>query len=409
MEKNYLTALINEIIKMNPDDKLIINKQKFYKNEVIKEIVSKYKFNSKTKMKIYIFCCYLLRISNNTYSKIQQLISKKEIDNITFENLKLLKNKNMELFGNVFINYFNYKIKYSFFKHVIRIVSKINFPTFFWKIERENIIYLNNDIGFEFEKYGLCEKEDFVIDDLAYTLNETGKRFLNAVFTDPTEKEKILYSDIIDYNIMGEYKSAIEHRKYYDDVMNKINIYDNSVKVARLHNKKFKEFFEEYDPLIKYVTIQYGENTIMRFCGLETNQKIKCDGKTIIDGVEEKIEITSKFFDKESIDYMRELNYYGSTTCSGDFNSIETEIFNKVNEAIACKMIKDSYDNTVTLVVVFDEFMGMFSDKINDTEYLDSLFIQLIDKEYIFKNVYILVDKYEGSGIVVEPRLIKVK
>ena len=87
--------------------------------------------------------------------------------------------------------------------------------------------------------------------------------------------------------------------------------------------------------------------------------------------------------------------------------SMITDILNKINESIESKIEKDSYDNTVTLVVVFDEFMGMFSDKISDIEYLKSIFIELTKKEYIFKNVYILVDKYEGSSIVIEPRLIK--
>ncbi len=409
MNTNYLADLINELIKMNPYDKLKISKSKFYKNEVVKEIVCKYNFNNKTKSKIYIFVGYLLRISNDTYNKNQELTNRKEIDSITFENLKLIKLQNMELFGNAFINYFNYKIKYNSFKSIIEIITKINFPTFFWKFDREDIAYLNSEIGCEFNKYGLCDKEDFVIADLAYTLNATGKKFLNAIFTDPTEKENTFYSNIIDYNIMSEYKTALEHREYYKQVMNKINVYDNSVKVARLHNKKFKEFFEEYDPLIKYVTVKYGEDTLMRFCGFETNQKIKCDGKVLIDGREEKIEITSRFFDDNSVAHMKELNRYGAATQSGDFNNIETDIFNKVSESIESKIVKDSYDNTVTLVVIFDEFMGMLSDKISDIEYLKSLFIELTKKEYIFKNVYVLVDKYEGSNIVIEPRLIKLK
>ena len=409
MNTNYLTLLINELIKMNPHDKLIISKSKFYKNEIVKEIVYKYNFNNKSKGKLYSFACYLLRISNATYSKIQELIDKTDIDNITFGNLKLMKHKNVEMFGNAFVNYLNYKIKYKFFKRVIEIVSRISFPTFFWKHEREDIVYLASNIGIEFHKYGLCEKEDFVIGDLAYTLNDTGKKFLDAIFTDPTEKENIIYSDIINYDLMAEDKPAKEHRRYYNQVMEKINIYDNSVKVARLHNKKFKEFFEEYDPLIKYVSIRYGENTIMRFCGFETEQQIKCDGKVTINGVEEKIEITSNFFNQATIDSMRELNYYGSTTSGGDFTKIESEIFNKVNESIENKIKKDSYDNTVTLVVMFDDFMGMFSEKLKDTEYLKSIFIKLTEKDYIFKNVYILVDKYEGSGVVIEPRLIKLK
>jgi len=409
MNKNYLADLINELIKINPNDDLKISKSKFYKNEVVKEIVYRYNFNNKTKSKIYMLIGYLLRVSNKTYSKNKELAKRIEIDNITFENLKLIKSQNMELLGNAFINYFNYKIKYNAFKRIIEIIVKINFPAFFWNHERENIVYLDSKIGGEFHKYGLCDKEEFVIADLAYTLNENGKKFLNAIFTDPTEKENTFYSNIVDYNVMSEYKTAKTHREYYKQVMNKINIYDNSVKVARLHNKKFKEFFEEYDPLIKYVTVRYGENTLMRFCGFETNQKIKCDGKVFVEGREEKIEITSSFFDDKSVAHMKELNHYGVATQSGKFNSIEIDIFNKVSESIKSKIEKDSYDNTVTLVVLFNEFRGMFSDKIGDIGYLRSIFIELTKKEYIFKNVYVLVDKYEGSDIVIEPRLIKLK
>lgn len=148
----------------------------------------------------------------------------------------------------------------------------------------------------------------------------------------------------------------------------------------------------------------------MRFCGFDTKETIKCDGKVLINNQEEKIEITCNFFDKKDVIRMNDLNQFGYTSVeSYDYNIIESMIISRILKAIENKKQKESYDNTVTLVVILNDFYGMPSEKIADIEYLKKIFATLYEREYVFGSVYILVDEYNGHDMKIPPQLIKIK
>ena len=82
---------------------------------------------------------------------------------------------------------------------------------------------------------------------------------------------------------------------------------------------------------------------------------------------------------------------------------------NRVLEEVIKKNSKKTYDGSITLVVMFDEYKFLPSSKLMDKNFIDSLFSKLKNIDYIFKNVYILMDRYDGSGLKYEPYLIQIK
>lgn len=202
----------------------------------------------------------------------------------------------------------------------------------------------------------------------------------------------------------------MKHKEYYGEVMKKIGDDENRIKASRLHEQLFKDFFEEYDVLIKYAIAQYGENCQIKFCGRDTSMKIKYDGIIKIGETEERIEITSPFHDEEEKIQMKQLNRVGLSSCKvSEYKNFEGKITKKVKDIIEQKNSMDSYDESINLVVMYDDFEYLFSEQIADGEYMNSLFEEVKCNEYKFKSVSVLIDKYIGDGINVEPRIIKIK
>lgn len=410
MNINCISGLIYEVIKLNPNDELIISKNKFYESEIIKEIFKKFKYNNIAKNKLYIFVTSILKLQNDVFNERIKLLNEKDLDNIIFINLKKITKENVEKIGNIFVNFINYKINYNEFKKLIKIVSNVNLNINFGRHKVGETEYLNEELGKEFYKYNLCDKIEYAHISMKYRLNDLGKKFIKNIYVDSTIKEINYYEKIVDYNFMEKYLPVWEHKAYFDSIINKMRSVDRCVQLGRLHKGKFKKFFEEYSPLITFVILKYGKETKMRFCGLETKEQIKCDGKVLINNQEKKIEITNNFFDKKDVIRMNDLNQFGYTLVeSFDYNKIESMITRPILKAIENKSQKKSYDNSVTLVVVLNNFYAMPSEKIADLEYLKKLFATLYERNYIFGNVYILVEEYNGHDIKIPPRLIKIK
>lgn len=406
MKFNYISSLIYELSNINPNDELSISKKAFYQNINIKNIFNKFDYNNKAKNKLFIFVNGIIRISNEVYEKRIQLLNETDIDDVIFMNLKKIKKENVEKFSNIFVNFINYKINYKDFKKLIKVVSSFNFSIYFSKYKMEEVEYLNEELGEEFYKYNLCYKIDCGLVKIMYKINDFGKNFLNNVYIDATPKEIKIYEKLIDYNYMEKSLSALEHKFYFDKTIKKMHLIDRCVQLGRLHKGKFKEFFEEYNSLIQFVILKYGIETKMRFCGFDTKEKIKCDGIVFHENREDKIEITCNFFDKEEVIRMNDLNQFGHTSVETyDFDKIESIVVNHVVKAIDNKNHKTSYDSTVTLVVILNNFYGMPSEKIRNDEYLNKLFAFLRKKNYVFGRVYILVDEYND----IPARLIKIK
>lgn len=209
---------------------------------------------------------------------------------------------------------------------------------------------------------------------------------------------------------MSTLDNVMKHKEYYEEVMKKIGDSENRIKVARLHEKLFKDFFEEYDVLIKYAIAKYGENCEIKFCGRDTSSKIKCDGIIKIGEIEEKIEITSPFHDEEEKIQMKQLNRVGISSCKvSEYKDFEEKITKKVKDILEQKNTMDSYDESINLVIMYDDFEYLFSEQIANEDYMNSLFEDLKNNDYKFKSVSILIDRYIGDKINLEPRIIKIK
>lgn len=245
---------------------------------------------------------------------------------------------------------------------------------------------------------------------MEYKLNKEGEKFFDNIYLDPTAKEKEIYSNEIDCDKMSTLDNVMKHRQYYEDVMKKIGDDENRIKAARLHDQLFKDFFEEYDVLIKYAIAKYGENCEIKFCGRDTSRKIKYDGIIKIGAIEEKVEISSPFHGEEEKIQMKQLNRVGISSCKvSEYKNFEENITKKVKDILEQKNAMGSYDESINLVIMYDDFEYLFSEQIANEEYMDSLFEELKNYQYKFKSVSVLIDSYIGDNITLEPRIVKIK
>ena len=209
---------------------------------------------------------------------------------------------------------------------------------------------------------------------------------------------------------MSNLDNVIEHKKYYDTIIKEIENNKNLQKVARLHDRIFKKFFEEYNVLIKYAMAKYGKQCSIQFCGEDTNKEIKYDGIIKIGKKIDKVEITAPLYGEEEKNQINLLNRTGIvSTMVSQYENFEYGILKKVENAINKKNKMDSYDNTIDLVVFFDQFEYLFSRQISDKKYIDSIFVNLKENQYKFKSVSILIDEYISNKICLKPRIIKIK
>lgn len=219
---------------------------------------------------------------------------------------------------------------------------------------------------------------------------------------------------IISEDEMKKIKSHNEHKRYYLNVLDQIVTREEYIKISRLRKSPTRYFFEEYIAIIEYVDAKYkdSEKIQWRWCGDECPElNLMYDGMIIQDKtIIEKIEIVCPFHSQEDIIAGISLNETG-TYCSKMTYVEDYEEFckNRVFEEVVKKNSKKTYDNSITLVVMFDEYKFLSSSKLMDKVFIDSLFRKLKNIDFIFKNVYILMDAYHGSSLKYDSYLIKIK
>jgi len=213
---------------------------------------------------------------------------------------------------------------------------------------------------------------------------------------------------------MKKFKSHNEHKQYYLTVFNKIEEKEEYIKISRLRRSPTRYFFEEYATIITYVDAKYKdiENILWRWCGDEEPEpNLMYDGIIIKDEtIVEKIEIVCPFHSREDIIAGMSLNETGIYCFDPVYvDDYEELCRNKVLEEVIKKNSKKTYDNSITLVVMFDEYKFLPTSKLMDKDFVESLFSELKNIDYIFKNVYILMDKYDSSSLKYKPYLIQIK
>lgn len=413
-----MEEFLNEIINLNQNDELYIKEKIFFESLKIKNIISKYGFEEKNKIRIFILAITICKYNNTNVSyQIKSHIERNkivtDIDDMIFYNLRNIKEEYINYYCSIVINYLVCKINSKQLQTFINILNSINLKNidFIFPIEEIDGKFVDYEYGEELLKNGLVDKDENQDIRYQYKLNNRGELFLDTIYLDVTSKEKNVYSKMIDFVKMKELKPVLEHKSYYDDIVRKIGENKNIVKTARLQEAAFKSFFEEYYFLIEYAIAKYGENCLIKFCGKDTAEKIKYDGFVKKEETEEKMEIVSIFCDKEQKEEILELNRKGIGKVKLLGNKLECEIQNEVKKQIEKKNAneKGSYDSTINLLVTFNNHMLLTSKQIQSEEFWEGLFSDLRNKEYIFKELTIIIDRYIGSDKSVNSRIIKIK
>lgn len=424
--KSDLDMFINEIININKNDSLIIPKNEFYQNKNINFIVSKYKYNNKNKSKLYKFSSSLLVLNNKCYLERKNLMDKLNLDKKIFKNLKKCNLKNIKLIGNILVNYFQYKIKSIFLEELIDTALVFDLSIFNLDCDEEIIKR-------ELLNYEMLGENEYFINNKKYLVNEKGRKFLDSVFMNATKKEEDIYCSIFDFDIMEKEMTVDNHVKYYNEVLSIFNrqekhkkIINNScgkfngdldasfkkiVELSRVHAKKFKNFYESYFPLIRFASLYYSSDVIVKYTERDTSQKIKFDGIVTSGDNEDKIEITTVNYSNEYKKDMKKLNQFDIVNAKCFFaDDFEKDFIDKIEQAV-CKKAekKNSYDDTITLVVYVTDVLGLRGSNLRNENYFIEITNYLKKRKFIFKHVFILIEGFYLSNYKVEPQLIQIK
>lgn len=424
--KSDLDMFINEIININKNDSLIIPKNEFYQNKNINFIVSKYKYNNKNKSKLYRFSSSLLVLNNKCYLERKNLMDKLNLDKKIFKNLKKCNLKNIKLIGNILVNYFQYKIKSIFLEELIDTALVFDLSIFNLDCDEEIIKR-------ELLNYEMLGENEYFINNKKYLVNEKGRKFLDSVFMNATKKEEDIYCSIFDFDIMEKEMTVDNHVKYYNEVLSIFNrqekhkkIINNScgkfngdldasfkkiVELSRVHAKKFKNFYESYFPLIRFASLYYSSDVIVKYTERDTSQKIKFDGIVTSGDNEDKIEITTVNYNNEYKKDMKKLNQFDIVNVKCFYaDDFEKDFIDKIEQAV-CKKAekKNSYDNTITLVVYVTDVSGLRGSNLRNENYFIEITNYLKKTKFIFKHVFILIEGFYLSNYKVEPQLIQIK
>ena len=202
--------------------------------------------------------------------------------------------------------------------------------------------------------------------------------------------------EFISENEMKKFKSNQDHKKYYQDAFEKIG--SN----------------EEYGNLIDYVSIKYKnqDNIVWKWCGDEIPEpNLRYDGIIMKDDkIIEKVEVTCPLHCHGDIIAGKSLNETGFYCYEVEYvEDYELNCKSKILFDIQKKNNKDTYDSSITLLVVFDDYHFLPSSKLRDKSFIEWMFEDLKKLNYIFKNVYVLMDKHDGSELKYDSYLIKIK
>lgn len=122
---NDLEIFINNLIKLNLKDELIINESDFFNNPNIKNIINKYGFNEDKIDNLYQLAVYIVKLKNKKLQKLRSLYDLKVMDNLIFDNLVSLDNKKIQYFCCLFMRYLNYNINYKELEKFINVLQNL--------------------------------------------------------------------------------------------------------------------------------------------------------------------------------------------------------------------------------------------------------------------------------------------
>ena len=123
---NNIEKFVNALISINADDKLMINKDDFFYNNEIKNIVSYYKFDESCKDNLYCFANHILKIKNKKLQKLSELFNRINDCDLIFVNVRDAREPKIEYICNLFIRYLLSDISYKKFNRYLLILQNLN-------------------------------------------------------------------------------------------------------------------------------------------------------------------------------------------------------------------------------------------------------------------------------------------
>lgn len=427
---NDFQKYIETIIKINSKNDIYIKREYFINDNIIKELYVKYNYTDEDVEKFYKFTLSLIKIDNQVLKKFAyfSIVGNTKFCKDLFNAIKHTYYDNIDYLGNMYLNYLNRSFKYDKFiilvEKLCKFKEKITHKYIFIEKE-ENLI----DIDESSDKHPKKKKYSYIIDDLGkflynqnlaekkqignsfkYRLNDLGEKFYKMLFVKPTKKEIRLSSKLVNRKIMSKKMSVKKHKEYYKKVRKNLNSNQMYNKVAYIHEGEFKYFFNEYKVLIDYAITKYGEKCKLRFCGDDTNKTFDYDGVIKNNNCKEFVQITTISHDEEEKEKKGKLINLGCSDFKVEkLSDARRKVFDKVNSAIENKNTKLKKQIPFKLVVQVDCFDGYFIEDVLDRKYFSSIFDSLKNKEYKFKKIDLIVDRYTDDTRYIEPFIITIK
>jgi len=200
-------------------------------------------------------------------------------------------------------------------------------------------------------------------------------------------------NNMISLTEMSQKRTMQKQREFYQKTHDDISASEEEIADARIRKGIYKKFFEEFCVLLKYCEEKYKTNPKIEFRWVDIQgEKLNYDGEIYLDNeLIEKVEITCPLLGEKDFLDAKDLNEYGITKMEvGDIEIKMGEIKNEIIQAAENKNNNVHYDNTITLVILLEDYKHFFSSVPLCDETLKEIEEVLKKKTFKFKNVYIL-------------------
>lgn len=177
---------------------------------------------------------------------------------------------------------------------------------------------------------------------------------------------------------MQRTRSIVEQRKFYNKIYEDTAKSSRKIFNARLRKGPYKDLFEEFLVLLEYSEMKYSNDTNIKFKWVGDEKQgdtLNYDGVIYRENeIIEKVEITCPLISKKDKDNAIELNERGYTSVEiGNLETALMEIKEKTERIANKKNNKNTYDNTITLVIYLEDYIHFF----HDTEMCEDMLEQI--------------------------------
>lgn len=204
---------------------------------------------------------------------------------------------------------------------------------------------------------------------------------------------------------MQRNRNIVNQRKFYNKIYEDTAKSSRKIFNARLRKGLYKDLFEEFLVLLEYCEMKYSNDTNIKFKWVGDEKQgdiLNYDGIIYRENeIIEKVEITCPLISKKDKDNAIELNERGYTSVEiGNLETALMEIKEKTERIANKKNNKNTYDNTITLVIYLEDYIHFFHDTEMCEDMLEQIKSSLKQIKYKFKNVYVLQNISNNKSLI---------